>query len=572
MIRLSELRLKNFLSHVDTNLHLDDYEGLVLIEGQTTDGHYSSNGSGKSTLLEGIVYALTGDTLRGVSVNDVVNRNHKKNTCVSLNFSKGDTPYSISRYRKDDNNGDSLILFKNGEDISKRVNKETQKLLDDVLGISYKILVSTMLLGEGLSSRFTQLSDPEKKSLIESTLNLNYDMNKIRDKANEHLKKLKLEIARLEGEISVLSSYEETDLTTIEDSISDNKNCISIYTITADHIKEEYERLALEIESINPKIQLIKDTINKFNTLSKQYSDLMQMNLHYEEEKNRVVQGENPVCAMCHQLLQSSDSKQSVINSYQEKIDENMKILVSINEEIIKLPDIQVMEMKSESLSKEYTEKSAKYRELMQEYNSYQVKIAEAQKDIISLTDMINNASENHDQLEQKKNEKNRLSAERDKYEYFYRLFSPTGIIVNILSDAIDYINTRLSTYSSILLEKDYHINFVKGKISLVDSSGASYQSLSNGEKRRLDISIQFALHDYVHAYCGMKMNCCFIDEILDTLDDIGVENIFDVLRLKLEYCQLRSIYVITHNNALKDKFDRVITVKKDSSGDSHLV
>ena len=267
MIKLSELRLKNFLSHVDTNLHLDDYEGLVLIEGQTTDGHYSSNGSGKSTLLEGIVYALTGDTLRGVSVNDVVNRNHKKNTCVSLNFSKGDTPYSISRYRKDDTNGDSLILFKNEEDISKRVNKETQKLLDDVLGISYKILVSTMLLGEGLSSRFTQLSDPEKKSLIESTLNLNYDMNKIRDKANEHLKKLKLEIARLEGEISVLSSYEETDLTTIEDSISDNKNCISIYTSTADHIKEEYERLALEIESINPKIQLIKDTINKFNTI-----------------------------------------------------------------------------------------------------------------------------------------------------------------------------------------------------------------------------------------------------------------------------------------------------------------
>ena len=571
MIKLSELKLKNFLSHVDTTLPLDNYEGLVLIEGQTANGHYSSNGSGKSTLLEGIVYALTGDTLRGVSVNDVVNRNHKKNTCVSLRFSKGDTSYLVSRYRKDDDFGDSLILNRGEENISKRVNKETQKLLEDILGISYKILVSTMLLGEGLSSRFTQLSDPEKKSLIESTLNLNYDMNKIRDRANDHLKSLKLEIARLEGEISVLESYEEKDLGLVEDSISDNRNRITIYNSNADHIKEEYERLALEIESINPKIQLINDTINKFNTLSKQYSDLMKMNIHYEEEKNRVIQGESPVCAMCHQLLQSSESKQSVINSYQEKINENMEVLVSINEEIIRLPDIQVMELRSESLSKEYAEKSAKYRELMQDYNSYQVKIAEAQKDIVSLTAIINNASENHEQLEQKKNEKDKLSLERDKYEYFYRLFSPTGIIVNILSDAIDYINTRLSTYSSILLEKDYHINFVKGKISLVDSSGASYQSLSNGEKRRLDISIQFALHDYVHAYCGMKMNCCFIDEILDTLDDIGVDNIFDVLRLKLEYCHLKSIYVITHNNALKDKFDQIITVKKDLNGDSFI-
>lgn len=572
MIRLSELRLKNFLSHVDTTLKLENYEGLVLIEGRTSDGHYSSNGSGKSTLLEGIVYALTGDTLRGVSVSDVVNRNYKKNTCVSLSFSREDTHYCVSRYRKDDINGDSLVLTREGEDISKRVNKESQKLLDDILGISYKILISTMLLGEGLSSRFTQLSDPEKKSLIESTLNLNYDMNKIRDRANEHLKKIKLEIARLEGEISILSSYEEKDIETIKDSISDNKKCISIYTDASEHIKEEYERLASDIESINPKIQLINNTINKFNNLSKQYTDLMQVNAHYQEERDKVLKGDNIVCSMCHQLLQSSESKQSVINSYQDKIDENLKIISSIEGEIDKLPGIQLMKMKSESLTKEYTEKSAKYRELMQDYNSYQVKIAEAQKDINSLNAIIDNAAENHIQLEQKKEEKDKLSSERDKYEYFYKLFSPTGIIVNILSDAIDYINTRLSTYSSILLDKDYRLNFLKGKISLVDNKGASYQSLSNGEKRRLDIALQFSLHDYVHTYCGLKLDCCFIDEILDTLDDVGVDNIFEVLRLKLSYCNLKSIYVITHNDSLKGKFDNHITVEKDLNGDSYLL
>ena len=168
--------------------------------------------------------------------------------------------------------------------------------------------------------------------------------------------------------------------------------------------------------------------------------------------------------------------------------------------------------------------------------------------------------------------ERNKTISEIKKYEYFYNLFSPTGIIVDILSDAITYINTRLSTYSSVLLEKDYKIQFVKGKISLVDKKGASYQSLSNGEKRRLDIAIQFALHDYVSMYCGMHMDTVFIDEILDTLDDIGVDNIFEVLRLKLDYCNLRSIYVITHNDSLKDKFDKVITVVKDSSGDSHII
>ena len=381
-----------------------------------------------------------------------------------------------------------------------------------------------------------------------------------------------------ENKQKISNSYDEMDV--IGKSIKDKEKELKMmaydyqskYEETCQHIKEEYERLSSEIESINPKIKLINDTINRFNNLSNQYTDLMQMNAHYQDEKDRVAKGKSPICAMCHQLLQSAESKQSVINSYQEKIDENMKTLVSINEEIIKLPDIQIMKRKSESLSGEYTEKSAKYRELLQDYNSYQVKIVEAQKDIESARSALNKIDDCSNQLRKKTDTRDKLRSEIKKYEYFYNLFSPTGIIINILSDAIDYINIRLSTYSSILLEKDYKINFVKGKISLVDSKGASYQSLSNGEKRRLDISIQFALHDYVSMYCGMHMDTVFIDEILDTLDDIGVENIFEILRLKLEYCHLKSIYVITHNSELKDKFDKVITVKKDSTGDSYIL
>ena len=257
--------------------------------------------------------------------------------------------------------------------------------------------------------------------------------------------------------------------------------------------------------------------------------------------------------------------------NYQNKINESIELLDSINSEINKLPDINILESKSNTLTIEYNQKSAEYREFMQEYNNYQIKIAQSQKDIEILQDKISNLSDNLTQLEDKKIERESLIAERDKYDYFYRLFSPTGIIVNILSDAIMYINDRLSIYSNILLEKDYHIELVKGKISLKDSTGASYQSLSNGEKRRLDISIQFALHDYIHTCCGMQMDCCFIDEILDTLDDIGVDNIFEILRLKLEYCNLKSIYVITHNDKLKDKFDQVITVKKDINGNSKV-
>ena len=301
MIKLLQLELHNFMSHVDTVLNFDDYEGLVLIEGVNHDGHYSSNGSGKSTLLEGIVYALTGNTLRGVGVNDVVNRNYKKNTRVTLKFMKGEDTYEISRYRKDDVNGDNIVFMRGEENISKRLNKDTQQLIDDTLGISFKVFVSTVLLGEGLSSKFTQLSDPEKKSLIESTLNLSYDMNELRAKANSKLSQLKLDKSNLEGQISALEGYVDFDIETAQQEIQG---------LEEEHIKKvqlsEVKNNAIlcanqKINQLVDKMNLVKSSIDKIDYLTKDLSNLDDENTKLIEELTNAEKCENPRCTVCHQ-------------------------------------------------------------------------------------------------------------------------------------------------------------------------------------------------------------------------------------------------------------------------------
>ena len=190
-------------------------------------------------------------------------------------------------------------------------------------------------------------------------------------------------------------------------------------------------------------------------------------------------------------------------------------------------------------------------------------------------TDFILNYLDNHKEYTKKSEdisiEINSIEKDINTYDYFYKRYSPTGIITIILEEAISYINERISAYTSLLLDKTYQLTLTKGKLSLVDTQGSTYQSLSNGEKRRLDIAIQFSLHDYTHIYCGIGTNLLFIDEVLDTLDATGVNNIIEVLNLKRSYCNLDSIYVITHNNELKSYFDEVITVVKDASGNSHI-
>jgi DNA repair exonuclease SbcCD ATPase subunit len=122
-----------------------------------------------------------------------------------------------------------------------------------------------------------------------------------------------------------------------------------------------------------------------------------------------------------------------------------------------------------------------------------------------------------------------------------------------------------------MLLDRKYQMKLGSGKLSLVDDGNASYETLSNGEKRRLDLAIQFGLHDYVHTYCGLQLDTLFIDEVLDTLDAVGISNIIDILRIKLSYCNLARIFIITHNTDLKSYFDRVLLVTKDAKGFSNL-
>lgn len=572
MINIKHLELQKFLSHVNTSIDFKDYEGLILIEGINTLGQYSSNGSGKSTLLEGIIYALTGNTLRGVSVNDVVNRNYKKNTKVSLKFNKDEHDYEVHRYRKDDNFGDSLILYKDNENVSKRVNKETQKSLEDILGISYDVLVSTVLLGEGLSSRFTQLSDPEKKNLIESTLNLNYDISSIRAKANSNLSQLNLKLSNLEGRLSTLKELSNLDIGECQKLIKEYEDYSAKASKMIEGTRARISEIQASRESLDSKLNLLRSSITQVNNLESELRRLDEEVLVYVHELDKLESSECPHCALCNQELSSEESKDSVRSNYQEKITNIHSRMLEVQSTIEKLPSKELLEEKYSLLSSELANINSeydKYNTLLlgyyEDYNKYSYEVKRINSDIVKYEENISDIS-----IVEKEHED--ITRDIRVYKYFYELFSPTGIIVNILAEAVNYINNRLAVYSDVLLEKEYRINFIKGKISLVDRDGASYQSLSNGEKRRLDLSLQFALHDYVHTYCGMKVDCCFIDEILDTLDDVGVDNIFEVLRLKLDYCKLKSIYVITHNDALKDKFDQVITIKKELNGDSFLV
>ena len=572
MIKFNRLTLVNFLSHRNSTIDFFYLKGLILIEGKNEDGHYTSNGAGKSTIIESIIWVLTGNTLRGVSVDDVVNRTSKKDTHVTLNFFIDETNYEITRYKKDTVHNNELILLKDSENISKRLNKDTQALIDSILNINFKVLSSTVLLGEGLTSRFTQLSDPDKKALIETSLSLQYDIPAIRDRVKSVTQDKEKKFSELSAVISTLSPYRDVESDSLEterSSLIESNQKLEIKR--GDLIKESQSWVNKSFE-LDSKLSVVNSALTNYNNLLSKQSRLISEISQYNEKISYIESYEDPVCEVCKQKINSTESRNASLMHYIQGRDKDHSELTAVNQEMSGLPDTSILQSKLESLSNDKSQIAQKVSKTNNDLNTLILEKSQLESRLSQIEYILSQSKEANNRIQESQKELDSVSKDVEMYRYLQNLYSPTGIITEILQAAVDYINTRISVYSELLLEMSYQIKFKKGKIILEDTTGCSYQSLSNGEKKRLDISIQLAIHDYIDIYCGNHFNIMFIDEVMDSLDNIGTANIISVLRAKSQYCQIDAIFVITHNSELKSYFDNVLLIDKDLEGNSKII
>lgn len=567
MINLLSLTLKNFLSHKDTTIDLTVYDGLTLIEGKTQDGHYSSNGSGKSTILEGVYYALTGKTLRGLTGDSVVNNKFGKDLEVTLEFIVNGTSYMIHRYRKHTTQSNSLVLVKEGEDVSLRLPTETQKVIDALVDMPGDVLSGVMIMGEGLSSRFTTLSDPDKKALLESTIRLSHDISLLRDKVKTRIREVKEQIQFKDGQLSAHLKLIEEYRRELETDISASQERLSGLSVSITGMEARLSEISKELSTNSTKLNSLSQAINNIDQENRLLVTARHSREEYQSQLSTAT-SDLPTCPVCHKSL---DDPTEVVALYTEKLSEVNETISLLETKISQLPDRGLMVSKYNEISTSSTLLSAEQTQLTSSLSS-------SRSEHLALTDVLSRYSQLETNIKSLQSEDailtsdiKELNAKLETLTYLEKqIFSPTGVIVDILSGVVSYIDTRLQVYTKMLLDKVFHLTFTKGKIS-IDSS-TPYQSLSNGEKRRLDISIQFALHDYIYTHCGIGFDTLFIDEVLDTLDVIGVTNIMEVLSLKRQYCSLRRIFIVTHNDELKSYFDSSLSVSKDTDGITYLV
>ena len=148
-------------------------------------------------------------------------------------------------------------------------------------------------------------------------------------------------------------------------------------------------------------------------------------------------------------------------------------------------------------------------------------------------------------------------------YSVASALLKDNGIKTLIIKQYIPVINKLINHY---LASMDFFVNFTLDEnfnetIKSRHRDNFSYYNFSEGEKKRIDLALLFTWRTIAKLKNSVNTNLLIMDEVFDSsLDSEGTEEFFKILYSVPEDL---NIFIISHKDALQDKFTNTISVEK---------
>ena len=613
-IYFESISLKNFMSFKEAYVNLNR-NGYILVEGinNNVEDSAKSNGSGKSSLFSGICWCLTGETISGAK--EVSNIYLKGKTEVQVKFTFDSHSYTITRTR----NPSNLFIEVDGVDKSGKGIRDTQKILEEYLPqVTSSLINSVIILGQGLPQRFTNNTPSGRKEILEKLSNSDFMITDIKEKLS--VRKSTLEDSR---------NFTNGNISELQGSISTLNTLLNMYINNLNDLSSsgDYE---LQIDKINLNIQKLKEDIESYETaksetetllnncvlssekLSSEYKleqsklklidtkeleeEITSVNFDIKTTSNKIseIDSISDICPMCGQKLHG------VVKPDSTSLKENLAVLkeryselqVSLNESNKYNIELQ------NSLDLEYADRQ---KELSTSIESLQADIINYNNSLTTNNSMLISESENLAKLQTKLNElENTKQHLKNEIENTKKCISDNTDKINDLRLTVDDISARLEIISKMntLVKRDFRgyllsniIQFISTKSKyysnkvfgtdkldfkldgnniLISYDDKEYELLSGGEKQKVDVIIQLSIRDMLCKYLGFSSNIIVLDEITDSLDSKGCQNIFNLISSELG--DVESIYIISHHtDELNIPCDDTITIIKDNNKISRI-
>ena len=139
-----------------------------------------------------------------------------------------------------------------------------------------------------------------------------------------------------------------------------------------------------------------------------------------------------------------------------------------------------------------------------------------------------------------------------------------------LLQNSLQYLNKLLTQYSSQLFSNETDIIRIEEDDTKLNIKlgNATYESLSGGEKTRVNIALLLAQKSLANIIGNISCNIIILDEILGYCDSQAEENVINLLTQELE--TLESIYMVSHKE-IPIGYDAQLTIIKDKRGLSRV-
>ena len=566
MIKFQKLRFKNFLSTGNNFTELD------FLSSPTTlvVGH---NGAGKSTMLDALSFGLFGKPHRKVSKNQLVNSINNKGTLVEVEFSVNSQEYKIVRGIKPN----KFEIWQGGNMINQNSHaKEYQQVLEkNILKLTHKSFHQIVVLGSSSFVPFMQLSGGARRDVIEDLLDINVfskmnsllkeKMSILKDEiqtSNHNLEMCKTKINAQKKYLCDLNAVNTAYRKEKEEKIEEiNAEIVELQernTELSTMVEERQPPLLKDIEDLSVKTKELTEYMSSFKT---QIKALVKESKFFEE---------NEVCPSCDQDISQEirDEKVAKAKRKANALNDTMTLAKEKDEDY-------------KSLQESYDAMSEAIRNWQNELNNNNQTISRLQKNITSIHTDLSKAQGETGDLEKANAEletlrESELTLTENKYklneQYAYNqvnaeLLRDTGIKTKIIKQYIPVINQLTNQYLQIL---DFFVHFdldesFQETIRSRHRDAFTYDSFSEGEKQRIDLSLLFTWRQIAKMKNSVATNLLILDETFDSsLDDDGVDNLMKIINSLGEDTH---VFVISHKGELEDAaFDRRIEFVKEKN------
>lgn len=384
---------------------------------------------------------------------------------------------------------------------------------------------------EMISKSINELKN-EQKVYEEKRVNKDQEVQNQRDKCND----LQKEITRVENVIS----YNNIDTDRINKEIEEIKNSDTCPTCGRkyDNVNEEHIQKVIE-----DKNKEIKEFENK-NIENNNYIKNLQLELDKEIEI-----GKN--------LKKEFENLNSLYNDKNEQVSEQQTNLINTNNQKTQLLNsIQNIQVQIDAINK-------------QKDDILKIEIPNSKQ----YEDMVQDIDKQLNDLNKLKEDKNNELNELDNYinaiKHCIQLVTK-DFRTFLLKNSLSYLNKILKDYSSQLFSNESDLIYISENDNKLDImlGNATYESLSGGEKTRVNIALLLAQKSLANMIGNISCNIIILDEILGYCDALAENNVINLITKELE--SLETIYMISHKE-IPIGYDAELIVEKNANGLTHL-